>query len=136
MIATSKIDIVTSPIVDTERLHIIGGGGTPIILTSPANAVKFLEVLTGGDFTFSQSLIPLSLDDGLPLVPSTQVKSTGGKVEISSLAGLRIVDGIEYLTTLSLTGPLAPTSKGVEFVVTSTGDVIAPPFDGTLRDMI
>jgi parallel beta-helix repeat protein len=134
IVGSLGIDVVSSPKVTCGRLEINAGSTLPITLNNSGNDVDSLEVRTKGDFTFTQTG-PLKIQDPDTTTRSLQVESTGGNVEISCPGGLRVVDGIAWGAsgTLSLSGG---TGRGVEFVPTSAGDNVGLSFAGTLRDML
>jgi hypothetical protein len=129
------VTVTTSPKITCGRLDIDSGSVLAISLTDPGNDVDTLRVITKGNFTYSQTAGPLEIKDPDSATRTVQVQSTGGNVTISATAGLRVVDGIEWGpgASLSLFGG---DGAGVDFVSTSTGDNLALPFAGALRDML
>ena len=130
---TLGITASTNPVIQAGRLQVVSSGGGNVAFTNANNQVSTLQAATAGDFTFVNA-IPLALTDFNGLVPSVQV--SGQNVSITSPQGLRVIDGINYTGTLTLTASAA--TRGVEFVPSSTGDnaTAGDPFAGTLRDMV
>ncbi len=130
---TLGITANTNPVIQAGRLEVVSSGGGNIAFTNANNRVSTLQAVTAGDFTFVNA-IPLALTDFNGLAPSVQVSAQN--VDITSPQGLRVIDGIKYTGTLTLTASAA--SRGVEFVPSSTGDNAAAgaAFAGTLRDMV
>ena len=130
---TLGITANTNPVIQAGRLEVVSSGGGNIAFTNANNQVSTLQAVTAGNFTFVNA-IPLALTDFDGLAPSVQVGAQN--VDITSPQGLRVIDGIKYTGTLTLTASSA--SRGVEFVPSSTGDNAAAgaAFAGTLRDMV
>ena len=130
---TLGITANTNPVIQAGRLEVVSSGGGNIAFTNANNQVSTLQAVTAGNFTFVNA-IPLALTDFDGLAPSVQVGAQN--VDITSPQGLRVIDGIRYTGTLTLTASSA--SRGVEFVPSSTGDNAAAgaAFAGTLRDMV
>ena len=130
---TLGITANTNPLIQAGRLAVVSSGGGNIAFTNANNQVSTLQAVTAGNFTFVNA-IPLALTDFDGLAPSVQVGAQN--VDITSPQGLRVIDGIKYTGTLTLTASSA--SRGVEFVPSSTGDNAAAgaAFAGTLRDMV
>ena len=114
------------------RLEINGAGGGAISLMNNLNEVSSLKVVTAGNFGFVNA-IPLSLTDFDATIPSVQISAFN--VDINSPLGLRVLDGVKYGGSLTLS---TNSVRGVEFVPSSTTDNAAAnsPFAGTLRDIL